>query len=128
MANSGLHGPHKLTTEQIDAVVIGKGAGAYALGNQSADTFLISYVGRSDDDLNGRLKDWVGSKYPMFKYGFFKSAKEAFEKECHLFHDLARRRWTTKSTPPGRKEPIGGAPDVGIRLIESVAATAKKIP
>jgi hypothetical protein len=99
MASSGLHGPYKLTTANIDAAVRGKGPGAYALGASSGDTFIISYVGRSDDDLNGRLKGWVGGNYAEFKYGFLDSPKAAFEKECHLFHDFGETSLDNKIHP-----------------------------
>src|SRR5262245_21500385 len=89
MANSGLFGAYALTREKIDEVVRGAGAGAYALGALNPHgVFLISYVGRSDDDLNARLKCHVGN-YPQFKYGFYPGAKAAFEKECNLFHDFS---------------------------------------
>ena len=98
MATSGLHGPYNLTIQDIDAVVRGKGAGAYALGNSSGDTFTISYVGRSDEDLNARLKNWIGN-YPKFKYGFLDSPMAAFEKECNLFHDFGETNLDNKIHP-----------------------------
>jgi hypothetical protein len=85
---TGLHGPWPLTEKDIDNVVKGLGAGAYILTREPINpTFFINYVGRSDDDLNGRLKKWVGTKYTHFMYGFLPSAKDAFLKECRLFHD-----------------------------------------
>ena len=92
MASTGLHGPHPLTVEGIDAAVKGTGPGAYALGRTGQDdTFYISYVGRSDTDLNARLKQWAG-KYSKFKYGFLDSPKAAFEKECYLFHTFGETK------------------------------------
>jgi hypothetical protein len=89
MPDSGLFGPFALTAQSIDANAAGTGPGAYALGATSADgkTFTISYVGRSDADLNARLKQHVGN-YRAFKHAFFPSAANAFLKECHLFHDF----------------------------------------
>lgn len=88
MPSTGLYGPHSLTQEGIDAAVKGVAPGAYALGDVNANnTFIVRYVGRSDTDLNDRLKDWVGD-YRQFKYAFYPTAKAAFEKECHLFHDF----------------------------------------
>ncbi len=87
MANSGLFGPVALTRSDIDAKV-GVGPGVYALGHlTNENVFAISYVGRSDDNLNGRLKDHIGN-YRSFKYGHYQSAKLAFDKECGLFHDF----------------------------------------
>lgn len=88
MANSGLFGPHALTEFGIDAAVKGTGAGAYALGSTNANgVFTISYVGRSDTDLSGRLKDHVGS-YMQFKFGFYSTPESAYLKECSLYHDF----------------------------------------
>jgi len=75
-----------LSQTGIDAAVTLTSPGAYALGKTDTNgTFLISYIGRSDDDLNGRLKDHEGS-HPQFKAHYFPSAKAAFEKECQLYH------------------------------------------
>ena len=51
--------------------------------------FVPKYVGRSDDDVNGRLKDWAGkTKSPLFKFSYADSVEEAFEKECNNYHDF----------------------------------------
>ena len=94
MPRTGLKGSYTLDNETIDRVVTRKSAGAYVLGHveereedkEKKKVFIIEYVGRSDDDVNDRLKDWVG-KYSRFKYDYFGSAKAAFEKECDLWHD-----------------------------------------
>jgi hypothetical protein len=89
MPNSGLFGPYPLTAAGVTAAVKGVGAGAYALGQTHADNlFYVSYVGRSDDDLATRLQQHVPEPYLQFKYGFYPSAKAAFDKECVLFHDF----------------------------------------
>ncbi len=87
MAFSGLDGEYPLTESGIDTNVSRTSAGAYALGRTKDEKFLISYVGRSDDDVNARLKKHVGD-YAKFKYGYFSSPKAAFEKECNLYHDF----------------------------------------
>ncbi len=81
-------GPFSLTAETIKSVVTTKSPGAYALGYSKNSTFYIKYVGRSDDNLANRLNDWVGH-YQEFKAGYLSSAKMAFEKECHLYHDFS---------------------------------------
>src|SRR5579863_395230 len=89
MPNSGLSGPYALTNAGIDAAVTRTSAGAYALGADNGGGALsISYVGRSDADLNARLKQHVG-KYTHFKAAYYDSAKAAFQKECHLYHDFS---------------------------------------
>lgn len=86
--DTGLFGPHPLTVAAVDQAVQGMGPGAYALGSKAASGgLLVAYVGRSDSDLNDRLKDHVGN-YSHFKYGFFNTPDLAFAKECRLFHDF----------------------------------------
>ena len=91
MATSALIGSYPLTAAGIDAAVTKKSAGAYALGSRSGDgkTFYVHYVGRSDGDVAGRLKRWVGvSRHPRFKFQYCTSPKDAFETECNIFHDF----------------------------------------
>lgn len=88
MPKSDLYGPFSLTADGVSNAVKGIGPGAYALGNSQSDGFHIEYVGRSDDDLAKRLQDHVPEHYLQFKYGFYDSAKAAFEKECRLYHDF----------------------------------------
>lgn len=89
MASTGLKGPYRLTSKKIDEVVTQTSPGVYALGRYDSDndTFYVKYVGRSDDDVNDRLHDWVG-EYSYFKFDYFPSAKAAYEKECRLWHDF----------------------------------------
>jgi hypothetical protein len=88
MANSGLNGPFELTEQGIDYSVTLTSPGAYVLGKQGGDgKFYISYVGRSDNDVNDRLHDWIG-KYSQFKFGYLESPEMAFVKECNLYHDF----------------------------------------
>ena len=78
MASSGLRGPFPLTENGIDTNVTETSPGAYALGRMKNDTFLISYVGRSDSDVNDRLHDHEGN-LPRFKFEYYGSAKAAFD-------------------------------------------------
>ena len=90
MASLGMKGPYKLDKDTIDKKATHTLAGNYALGrNNKKGTFLIGYVGRSDDDVNDRLKKWIGkTKRPLFKFSYASSVKEAFEKECNNYHDF----------------------------------------
>ncbi|MBI1814113.1 MAG: hypothetical protein HYR72_03980 [Deltaproteobacteria bacterium] len=83
---TGLSGIFSLTRSEIDANV-SRSIGAYLLGDVLLpdNSLTIRYAGRSDDDLNGRLKDWIG-KYRYFMYGHFPNATAAYEKECLLYH------------------------------------------
>ncbi len=103
MASTGLNGPHELTEKNIDDNVSAS-IGAYALGHVDSGTFYVDYVGRSDTDLNDRLKDWVGTKYKSFKYDHFNTKKAAFEKECHMFHDFGGTQKLDNKIHPDRAE------------------------
>ncbi len=79
-----MEGPFSLTTTSIDDNVTKKSPGVYELFISYDGP--VKYVGRSDEDLNARLKTWVGSKYKYFKFEYCSSPKAAFEKECQLYH------------------------------------------
>lgn len=94
MSKTGLCGPYRLTFEAIDCAVTRVSAGVYALGHTALDgRFYINHVGRADNDLRRKLRDHIGSAN-MFKYEYLPSSKQAFEKECVLFHEL---------NPPGNR-------------------------
>jgi len=90
MPSLNMNGPYELTTGKIDEVVTKTSAGNYALGYVSDSSFYVRYVGRSDDDVNRRLKAWVGKStwYTHFKFSYATSPKAAFEKECENWHDF----------------------------------------
>jgi len=94
MPSLGLQGPFALNEESIDKTVDQTSPGNYALGDRNqSGTFLVDYVGRSDNNLNGRLKQHVGENL-LFKADYASSPKTAFEKECNNYHDF---------TPPRNK-------------------------
>jgi len=94
MHKTGLAGPYRLTFDAIDSAVARKSPGVFALGHtDTAGRFCVNHVGRSDTDVKGRLRDYIGSA-SLFKYSYFPSSRAAFEKECELFHDL---------NPPGNR-------------------------
>lgn len=105
MANSGLKGPYSLTSSGVDNAVTKASAGAYALGKSDGGTFYVSYIGRSDSDVNARLKKHVG-KYNQFKFDYFGSPKAAFEKECNLYHDFGAN-YLDNEIHPDRPEGSG---------------------
>ena len=89
MASLDMLGPYNLTNNEIDRVITRTSPGNYALGYTKEKTFNVCYVGRSDNDVNARLKSWVGkTSQPQFKFSYASSAKTAFEKECHNYHDF----------------------------------------
>jgi hypothetical protein len=82
-----LSGPFAFTPESVDANVSRKSPGVYALGYTNGNTFMIERVGRSDFDLNARLKsDEYKGKYRQFKGWYYPTADAAFHAECELWH------------------------------------------
>lgn len=89
MASLEMQGAFDLTNHKIDELITRTCEGNYALGviNQKTKKFVVKYVGRSETDLNARLKQHVG-KHPKFKFSYAASPQEAFEKVCKNFHDF----------------------------------------
>jgi hypothetical protein len=91
MVSLNMAGPFDLTSVTIDSKVAKTQAGNYALGKMGsgdkASTFIVGYIGRSDDDVAGRLNDHIG-EYWKFKYSYASSMKAAFEEECRNYHDF----------------------------------------
>jgi hypothetical protein len=100
MAMQVLINSYPLDVKNIDLAVTKKSAGVYALGTESQDgkTFLVRYVGRSNDDVNRRLKDHV-EKYYRFMYQYCVLPKDAFESECHLYHDFGETKLDNEIHP-----------------------------
>ena len=107
MASLNMEGPYRLTKEKIDEVVTRKSPGNYGLGYVRDDIFYVCYVGRSDDDVNERLKQWVGEKsnrYTHFKFSYATSPKTAFEKECRNYHNFGKSDKLDNEYHPQRPE------------------------
>ena len=75
-----------LNNEEIDRKVKSQ-IGNYALGHLRNNEFVPKYVGRSDSNLNRRLKGHVGEKYKRFKFSYASSKLAAWKKECSNYHD-----------------------------------------
>jgi hypothetical protein len=87
MTSLNMDGEFDLTIDSINREVNMASPGNYALGHINNNKFIVEYIGRSDSDINARLKQHVG-KYNKFKYSYATSPKSAFEKECKNFHDF----------------------------------------
>lgn len=103
MASLEMEGPFPLDVANIDKNVTRTEPGNYALGYLDEKVFRVKYVGRSDDDLNDRLKDHVGN-YKHFKYSYATSPKAAFEKECRNFHDFGEVKKLDNDIHPDRPD------------------------
>ena len=59
------------TSEEVDRQITKKQAGNYALGYiDEKNNFFVQYVGRSDSDVNNRIKDHLNKKYTHFKFSY----------------------------------------------------------
>jgi len=102
MPNTNLNGPYPLNADKIDEIITITASGTYVLGYvNSNNVFVVKYVGRSDDDLNDRLHDWI-EEYESFKAKTFNTSKEAFEKECRIYHDFGQSSKLDNDIHPAR--------------------------
>jgi len=107
MVSLEMRGPCELTDEIVKNEVKQNIPGNYALGYlDDEDSFVVCYVGRSDDNLLEKLRNWVGaiSRYTHFEYSRADSAEEAYEKECHNYHDFGGSDNLYNSNHPYRKD------------------------
>ena len=91
MAKLNMIGPFDFTIDNVNRQIAANKIGNYALGYIDAKgAFRVLYVGRSDNDLNDRIKDHIGEydNYKMFKFSYATSVKDAYEKECANWHDF----------------------------------------
>jgi len=94
-----MDGPYPFDEKFIEANIPKNTTGNYALGIfgsiDGREDFAIQYVGRSDTDLNKRIKDHIGQPAPLpfthFKFSTAKNAAEAYIKECVNYHDCIEK-------------------------------------
>lgn len=83
-----LKGPHELSFDRLEQVLPKARTGIFALGYVDREgRFRVQSVGRDDYDVRARLCELIGSSV-MFKFAVLPTPREAFEKECELFHNL----------------------------------------
>ncbi len=92
-------GPYHLSARALDNVVTRNCPGTFALGECTDDGFQVSYVGRSDTDVNARLQRHVG-KYRHFSFDYTADSRAAFDDECALYHDHNPGHNTEHPAPP----------------------------
>jgi len=105
--NTGLGNAYPLTTDEINEQVDADRIGVYVLGDIKDKTFYVDYVGRSDNDVNGRLRDYVSGAHSHFKFGYCATKKAAFEKECTIWHDFPelQKKQVHPDRPNGSDDP-----------------------
>jgi len=112
MGSLNMTGPYDFNKDSIDINVTKVSSGNYALGflDKNSDNFHVTYIGRSDTDVNDRLKKQLSvtkniiSKYETkslsFKYSYASSPKEAFEKECYNYHNFVNSKKLSNNQHP----------------------------
>lgn len=82
-------GPYPYNADTINSLIQEGIKGNYALGfiEESDNSFVVHYVGRSDDDLRTRIKHSIG-RYSHFKFSQADSISDAYFKECKNWHDF----------------------------------------
>jgi hypothetical protein len=80
-----MEGPYPLTEEDIDSRVEER-TGNYALGVAGKNIMVVKYIGRSDTNLNKRLKEHIKEGYKDFEYVYTSDPTSAYKKECQDYH------------------------------------------
>lgn len=86
-----MDGSYLLTNSIVDLFVSSTlHFGVYIITNSQNE---VLYVGRSDTNLQRRIKDHIDEKsdYKNFYYEEATSEKDAYEKECYLWHKYTPR-------------------------------------
>lgn len=89
MLTHDMNGPYGLQKIIVKLYVGENKMGNYALGKKSDDnSFVVTFVGRSDIDLMQDIINHIENCYTHFKFGYADSIQEAFDKECYIYHDF----------------------------------------
>ena len=107
MKTLGMGVIHRLNAINIDCYVKSGSKGNYALGYKEGNDFYVCYVGRSDTDLNRRLKDHIGENpdYVYFKFKYATTVEDAYKLECRNFHDFPNEN---NAAHPAKPKGYGG--------------------
>jgi hypothetical protein len=87
LASPRLYGPFQLTEGGVNAHLQADSPGVFVLGYLRNNLFIVSYVGRDDVDLKTGLRAHLLGPYQQFKFTYALSARDAYLKECELYHD-----------------------------------------
>lgn len=79
---------YNLTEEEVDRHVVYGLAGVYLLlkFNTELGRYDVQYVGRSDSNLNVRLKQHCSEGYDAFRFEYAFSSEAAYQGECTYYH------------------------------------------
>lgn len=100
MTSPRLYGPFQLNEKGLDSNLQSKSPGVYALGTTKNNLFIVRYVGRADADLKSGLKPHISGPYAQFKFTYALSPRDAFLKQCELYHDYVGLDNKRHPSPP----------------------------
>jgi hypothetical protein len=102
MVGTGLRGQFDLAADAIEEELVDDCPGAYALGFiDLRGRFSITFVGSAGEDLKAKLREHIGTA-SKFKFRHYTMHKQAFEKECEMFHRfMPAGNFLHPSRPPG---------------------------
>ena len=96
---------YPLNNAIIDRLIPPNTIGNYVLGyRESANEIQIKYVGRSDTDLNRRLKEHLSDSYEAFMFNIQNTPEEAYIEECWNWHGCDGEEWLDDEIHPDRPE------------------------
>ena len=113
-----MDGPYDFNKDSIDINVTKVGGGNYALGfiDNNSDNFHVTFVGRSDSDIKGRLRKQLSetknriskfeTKNMSFKYSYASSPQEAYEKECQNYHNFVNSKKLINNVHPEKPKDV----------------------
>jgi hypothetical protein len=94
-----LEGPYPLTLDSLESFV-GRSPGAYIiLGTNNKGV----YVGRSDDDLRGKMKQHAPNPILRFFFEHTRTAMDAYNLECLWYHQYEPQE---KVIHPGKSHSV----------------------
>ncbi len=105
MTSLEMHASYPLDAAVVSRLVSANAPGNYALGRLTEDqsTFLVSFVGRADNDLRQPLLYWSREgSFTHFKFSYADSVRAAFEKECANYHDFGGSEKLQNRNHPAR--------------------------
>jgi len=73
--------------------------GGVRKGFDGKPRFKIKRVGHVDGDLGVELRKYMG-KYAGFRFKFFRSTRNAYDKECQIYHEFKPRENDKHPTKP----------------------------
>jgi len=104
MPTLDMEGPYPFKEKYIDPLVDKEKIGNYLLGKIEGELFHVWYVGRSDTDLNRRLREHISEDYTHFMYSYQTHVNDAYTKECTNFHGFNGTNHLNNQRHPNKPE------------------------